>query len=165
MAKKKPATRPRTTKPVVKRKAVAAKTAAFKPQRSTSDKKFRLQQQIQSLQKQVQDLDQGLVAELKTKLEDARKVVSILEAELATLSGRPASEPKAKRTRRPSITDEYLQPQVLAVMAKHGHEGMNARQLAKHLHQDAVRIRKFIADNSKLLKRTGQGAGTKFFLT
>ncbi len=164
MAKNKPATKLKTIKPVVKRKAVAAKTAAIKPQRSTSDKKFRLQQQIQALQKQVQDLDQEAIIELKTKLADAKKVVSILEAELATLFGKPASEPKTKRTRRPSIMDEHLQPQLLAVMAKHGHEGMNARQLAKHLHQDAIRIRKFIADNTKLLKRTGQGAGTKFFL-
>lgn len=91
-------------------------------------------------------------------------MVSILEAELATLTGRSTGKPKAKRTRRPSITDEHLQPQLSAVMAKHGREGMNARQLAEHLHQDAIRIRKFIADNGKLLKRTGSGAGTKFFL-
>ena len=50
-------------------------------------------------------------------------------------------------------------------MAKHGREGMNARQLAEYLHQDAIRIRKFIKDNGKLLKKTGAGAGTKFFLS
>ena len=49
-------------------------------------------------------------------------------------------------------------------MAKNGKEGMNARQLADHLHQDAIRVRKFIKDNPKLLKKTGAGAGTKFFL-
>ena len=56
------------------------------------------------------------------------------------------------------------QPQLLAVMAKNGREGLNARQIAEHLHQDAIRVRKFIADNPKLLKKTGKGAGTKFFL-
>ena len=49
-------------------------------------------------------------------------------------------------------------------MAKHGKEGLNARQLSEHLHQDAIRVRKFIKDNVKLLKKTGAGAGTKFFL-
>ena len=112
----------------------------------------------------MQDLDQEAIAELKSKLADAKKVVSALEAELATFTGKPAGEPKAKRVRRPSITDEHLQPQLLALMAKHGREGMNARQLSEHLHQDAIRIRKFIKDNSKLLKKTGNGAGTKFFL-
>ncbi len=53
---------------------------------------------------------------------------------------------------------------LLAVMAKSGREGMNARQIAEQLHQDAIRVRKFIADNPKLLKKTGKGAGTKFFL-
>ena len=82
----------------------------------------------------------------------------------ANASGEAAGETKVKRIRRPSITDEHLQPQLLAVMAKNGREGMNARQIAELLHQDAIRVRKFIADNPKLLKKTGNGAGTKFFL-
>ena len=166
MAKKTPAAKLKTTKPAAKRKvATAVKAAPANETTTSSDKKLTLQQQIEALQKQVQDLDQEAVAELKSKLADAKKVVSTLEAELATLTGKPTGEPKAKRVRRPSITDEHLQPQLLAVMAKHGREGMNARQLAEHLHQDAIRIRKFIADNGKLLKRTGNGAGTKFFLS
>lgn len=164
MAKKTPATKQKTTKPVVKRKAVGAKAAFAKQPATSSDKKLTLQQQIKALQKQVQDLDQEAIAELKSKLADAKKVVSTLELELATLTGKPPGEPKTKRVRRPSIADEHLQPQLLAVMAKHGREGLNARQLAEYLHQDAIRIRKFIADNSNLLKRTGNGAGTKFFL-
>ena len=131
---------------------------------SAKDKKLTLQQQIEALQKQMQDLDQEAIHELKLKLSDAKKVVTTLEDELAQLTGKSAGEPKAKRIRRPSITDEHLQPQILAVMAKHGKEGLNARQLSEHLHQDAIRIRKFIKDNGKLLKKTGAGAGTKFFL-
>ena len=131
---------------------------------SAKDKKLTLQQQIEALQKQMQDLDQEAIHELKLKLSDAKKAVSTLEDELASLTGKPAGEAKVKRTRRPSIADEHLQPQILAVMAKHGKEGMNARQLSEHLHQDAIRVRKFIKDNAKLLKKTGNGAGTKFFL-
>ena len=131
---------------------------------SAKDKKLTLQQQIEALQKQMEALDQESIHELKLKLSDARKVVTSLEAELEHLTGKPAGETKTKRVRRPSITDEHLQPQLLAVMAKNGREGMNARQLAEHLHQDAIRVRKFIKDNPKLLKKTGAGAGTKFFL-
>ncbi len=49
-------------------------------------------------------------------------------------------------------------------MANFGKEGMNAKQMAEKLHQDAIRVRKYIKDNPKALKRTGSGPGTKFFL-
>ena len=65
---------------------------------------------------------------------------------------------------RPSITDEALQGQLINVMAKFGKEGMNAKQLAEKLNQDAMRVRKFIGANPKTLKRQGSGPGTKFFL-
>lgn len=166
MAKKTPAAKPKTVKPAAKRKAVAVVGAVPTKQKETSsDKKLTIQQQIEALQKQMHDLDQEAVAELKSRLSDARKLVVQLEEELAQLTGKAAGGPKVRRVRRPSITDEHLQPQLLAVMAKHGREGINARQLAEYLHQDAIRVRKFIADNGKLLKRTGNGAGTKFFLS
>ncbi len=109
-------------------------------------------------------LDQEAIHELKLKLSDARKLVVELEDELATLTGKPTGETKAKRTRRPSIADDALQDQILKVMANFGQSGLNAKQLAEKLHQDAIRVRKFITDNPKVLKRQGSGPGTKFFL-
>ena len=131
---------------------------------TAKDKKLSIQQQIQELQKQMQNLDQEAVHELKLKLSDARKVVTNLELELEELTGRPVGLPKVRRERRPSITDEALQGQIIKVMAQFGTEGMNAKQLAERLNQDALRVRKFIKDNPKALKRTGGGPGTKFFL-
>ena len=132
---------------------------------SSKDKKHSLQQQIEALQKQMEALDQEAIHELKLKLSDARKLVSELEDELATLTGKPAAgETKVKRTRRPSIADDALQDQILKVMAHHGQEGMNAKQLAEKLNQDALRVRKFISANPKVLKRQGSGPGTRFFL-
>ncbi len=128
------------------------------------DKKSALQQQIEALQKQMQELDQEAIHDLKLKISDARKLVVNLEEELAQLTGRTIGAHKIRRERRPSISDEALQDQLLKVMANHGKEGMNAKQLAEKLHQDALRIRKFIASNPKILKRTGSGPGTKFFL-
>ena len=112
----------------------------------------------------MQDLDQEAIHDLKLRLSDARKVVTNLEHELAELTGKPVLETKVRRERRPSINDDALKDQLLKVMANFGQEGMNAKQLADKLHQDALRIRKFIKDNPKALKRTGSGPGTKFFL-
>lgn len=131
---------------------------------SATDKKLSLQQQIDVLQKQVEALNQETIHELKLKLADARKLVLQLEDELATLTGKPAGEPKTKRIRRASIADDALQDQILKVMAHQGQSGMNAKQLATKLNQDAFRIRKFISSNPKVLKRQGSGPGTKFFL-
>lgn len=130
---------------------------------TAQEKKAALSKQIESLQQQMEALDQEAIHELKLKLSDARKVVSDLEGQLAALTGH-ASPSKVRRARRPAIADEALQPQLLKVMANFGKEGMNAKQLAEKLNQDALRIRKFITANPKVLKRQGSGPGTKFFL-
>ncbi len=132
---------------------------------SATDKKASLQKQIEALQGQIEALNEEAVHELKLKLSDARKLVRDLEDQLAQLTGKSGGDaPKTRRERRPSITDDALEPQLLKVMANFGQEGMNARQMAEKLHQDPLRVRKFIAANPKLLKRQGAGAGTKFFL-
>lgn len=120
---------------------------------------------IEELQKQIVQLKDEAVNEVKQKLAEARRTVAALEDELSSLTGKPAaSETRTRRTRRPSISDEALQPQVLKVMAQHGKEGLNAKQLAEKLNQDALRVRKFIKENGKVLKRQGSGPGTKFYL-
>ena len=132
---------------------------------TAQDKRNALQKQIETLQGQMETLNQEVVHEVKLKLSDARKVVQTLEEDLARLTGKPAtSEPKARRARRASITDDALQDQMLKVMANFGKEGMNAKQLADRLNQDPIRVRKFIKDNPKLLKRQGAGPGTRFYL-
>lgn len=131
---------------------------------SAADKKSVLQKQIEALTAQMHALDQEAVHELKLKLSDARKVVTDLEHELEQLTGKSSTGPKARRERRPSIDDASLQDQLLKVMATHGAEGMNAKQMGEKLHQDALRIRKFITANPKILKRQGKGPGTRFFL-
>ncbi len=131
---------------------------------TAQEKKTALTKQIETLQKQVEALDQEAVHELKLKISDARKVVKDLESQLEELTEVAPASGRARRTRRPAITDEALQPQLLKVMAQHGKEGMNAKQLAEKLNQDALRIRKFITANPKVLKRQGAGPGTKFFL-
>lgn len=119
---------------------------------------------IEELQRQIETLKQEAVDELRQKLNEARRVVSDLEDELAGLTGRPSAEGRARRTRRPSIGDEELKGHLLKAMAADGKLGLNAKQLADKVSQDALRIRKFIKDNPKILKRQGSGPGTRFFL-
>lgn len=128
------------------------------------EKKAALTKQIEGLQKQIESLNQEAVQELKLKISDARRVVKDLENQLEDLTGPAPAQGKTRRVSRPAITDEALQPQLLKVMAQHGKEGMNAKQMAEKLNQDALRIRKFITANPKVLKRQGAGPGTKFFL-
>ncbi len=131
---------------------------------SATEKKSVLQKQIEALTAQMHALDAEAVHELKLKLSDARKVVTDLEHELEQLTGKSSAGSKVRRERRPSITDDALKDQLLKVMATHGAEGMNAKQMGEKLHQDALRIRKFITANPKILKRQGKGPGTRFFL-
>ena len=132
---------------------------------SAKDKRSSIQKQIDALKEQMAALDQESIHELKLKLSDAKKIVRDLEEELEALTGKPSSStPKVRRPRTPSISDDILKDQVIKVMALHGKEGMNAKQLAEKLELDPIRIRKYIKDNPKALKRTGNAAATKFFL-
>ena len=123
-------------------------------------------QKIETLQAQIAQLQQEEVHQVKLRLSDARAVVADLEGQLAELTGQDggATRTKTRRARRPSITDAALQDQILKVMAANGKTGMNAKQLADKLNQDALRVRKFISANPKVLKRAGVGPSTKFFL-
>lgn len=152
-----------TTRAALK-KAVVAKTKVAKALLPTGTKAY-IQKQIDALQVQMEALNQKAVHELKLKISDARRVVTDLEHELEQLTGKPSSAaPKQRRPRTPSITDEALKDQVSKVMTSSGTDGMNAKQLADKLHQDPIRIRKFIASSPKLLKREGKAAATKFYL-
>ena len=111
---------------------------------------------IEELQRQIETLKQEAVDELRQKLTEARRVVAELENELADLTGRAPAEGRVRRVRRPSIGDDELKGHLL--------KAMYAKQLADKIDQDALRIRKFIKDNPKVLKRQGSGPGTKFFL-
>jgi len=123
-------------------------------------------QQIEQLEEQISKLKNGALAELKAKLAEAIKNVATLEKELAELTGQPtaASATAPRRTRRPSITDDELKPQVLKAMAQQGTNGLNAKEIATCVGQDPLRVRKFIAANPSVLKRQGAGPGTLFFL-
>jgi len=129
------------------------------------------QQEIEELKRRLDTLRDQAEDELRQRLAEARQVVAELERELSEVTGRPsASEikaqtaPRATRTRRPSISDEELKTLVLQVLANAGPHGINAKQIATALNQTPVRIRQFVAANPTVLKRTGSGPGTKFFL-
>ena len=132
---------------------------------SAADQMAELDRQIEALNKKKGEFRQAAIHEQGLRVSDAKQALKVEEAKLAELTGKPANEgPKQRRERRPSITDDALQHQLLKVLANHGKEGLNAKQLADKMNIDPIRVRKFIKDHPKALKRTGQAAGTKFFL-
>ena len=129
------------------------------------------QQEIDELKRRLETLREQAEDEIRRKLAEARQVVADLERELSEVTGRPSAseikalaEPKKRRIRRPSISDEELNTQVLQILAVAGPHGINAKQIATALNQTPARIRQFIGANPKALRRTGSGPGTKFFL-
>jgi hypothetical protein len=122
---------------------------------------------IQELQAQIEQLKQAAIEEVKQKLTEARQEVVRLERELEELTGKvaaPAATPDRKRTRRETITDEELEKRMLAVVSKQGQYGINATQIADGVNQNPVRVREYLKAKPAVLKRQGQGPGTKFFL-
>ena len=127
-------------------------------------------EQIEQLKKRIEALKEEGEVELRRKLAAARLVVEDLERQLSNLTGRPSAtevrmkEKAGKRIRRPSISDEELKAEVLKAVALHGQNGINAKAIGEHIGQDGARVRKFLKDNPKVLKRVGAGPGTKFYL-
>ena len=163
MAKSKPVAEKKKAPQPIKRKVVAAKAPApaKKPSGPTAAQQIAaIDEQIAALEAKKATFKEQAIQELKARILEANKVVRELENKL----GENVGARKARRERRPSITDEALIPQVHAAMSKFGGEGLNAKQLAERLNQDALRVRKFISSNPKLLKRHGKGPRTKFFL-
>ena len=162
MAKKSSIAQKKAPQPV-KRKVVAAKATApiKKPSGPTAAQQIAaIDEQIRALEAKKSTYKEQAVQELEARIAEANKVVRELENRLGEKTG----VSKTRRTRRPSITDEALIPQIHAAMSKFGGEGLNAKQLAERLNQDPLRVRKFIATNPKMLKREGKGPGTRFFL-
>jgi hypothetical protein len=122
-------------------------------------------QEIEQLKKRLEVLQEGAEAELRQKLKEARKVVTDLEMQLSEVTGRPSATmiQASDRKRWPAITDEQLEVMILFLLQKEGQEGINAKTIASKLNQNPVRIRGFIKNHPKVLKRVGSGPGTKFF--
>ena len=150
-----------TTQSSAEKKATDQKPSTV----SIADQLADIDRQMEALQARKLSLNQSAIHEQKLKIADIRKQLAEEEGKLDILTGRPASAlRKPRRARTPSITDEALKGQVIKVMAEHGKEGMNAIQLAERLNQSPIRVRKYIKENPKALKRQGNGPGTKFFL-
>ena len=126
---------------------------------SITDEIAKLTKRLAQLQDEAEDV-------LRQKLKEARAVVTDLEMQLSEITGRPSASmiQASDRKRWPAITDEQLEVMVLFLLQKEGQDWMNAKTIAERLKQNPVRIRGFIKDHPKLLKRVGSGPGTRFFV-
>jgi hypothetical protein len=123
-------------------------------------------EQYQALLNQAEKFKTAAIEEAKTAVTEARKVLAEKEAFLRSLTGE-TSLAKAKgerKARAKSVTDAELKPEILKVMAAHGLKGLNATEIGAQIGQAALRVNKFIANNSGLFKKTGEKRSTKYFL-
>jgi chromosome segregation ATPase len=122
-------------------------------------------QEIEQLKKRLAQLEEQAEDVIREKLKEARKVVTDLEMQLSEITGRPSATmiQASDRKRWPAITDEQLEVMVLFLLQKEGQDGLNAKTIAERLKQNPVRIRGFIKNHPKVLKRVGSGPGTRFF--
>jgi hypothetical protein len=122
--------------------------------------------EVQELKRRLAVLYERAEGELRQKLKEARAVVADLEMQLSEVTGRPsATQIKASDPKRwAPITDAQLEVQILFVLQKEGGQGMNATTIAERLNQNPGRVRKFIKDNPKILKRVGTGPRTRYFV-
>jgi predicted nuclease with TOPRIM domain len=123
------------------------------------------QQEIEQLRRRLEILEEEAESELRQRLKEARAAVTDLEFQLSEITGRPSgSQVRAADSKRwPPITDEQLEVQILFVLQKEGENGLNAKTIAERLSQNPVRIRTWIKEHPKAVKREGAGPGTKFF--
>ena len=120
------------------------------------------QQEIQQLQKRLEQLQEQAEDVLRQKLKEARAVVTDLEMQLSEITGRPtATQIKVVKGFAP-LTDEDLEVQILFVVQKAGADGINGAEIARQLNQDPQRIRRWIRNNPGKLRREGKGPGTRF---
>ena len=129
------------------------------PATSTAEEIAHLTKRLELLQEQAEN-------ELRQKLKDARAVVTDLEMQLSSITGRPsatmikAADPK----RWAPVTDEQLEVMILFLLQKEGQGGMNGKTIGERLNQSPLRIRQWIKKYPTVLKRVGSGPGTKFFV-
>ncbi len=91
-------------------------------------------------------------------------MVTDLEMQLSEITGRAtAAQIKAAKGFSP-LTDEQLEVQILFVVQKSNHDGINATEIARQLNQDPVRIRGWMRNNPGKLRRGGAGIGTRWFV-
>jgi len=122
------------------------------------------QQEIAALTKRLAQLQDQAEEQLRQRLKEARAVVTDLEMQLSEITGRPtATQIKAVNGFAP-ITDDQLEVMILLLLQQNGAEGMNAKSIASKLNQNPVRIRQWVKNHPKVLKRVGKGPRTRFFV-
>ncbi len=122
-------------------------------------------EEIAQLTKRLEVLQEQAEDEIRQRLKEARAVVTDLEMQLSEITGRPSATmiKAADPIRWAPVTDEQLEVMILFLLQKDGEAGMNAKTIAGKLNQNPVRIRQWIQNHSKALKRIGKGPATRFF--
>jgi uncharacterized coiled-coil protein SlyX len=117
-------------------------------------------EEIQKLEERIAELRQKALDELRVEIAEARKVLSDLEAQYESMSGKTAKA----TTPRVRLKDIEIQTGILSLLANDGEEGMSGNAIAKALGIGYPRITRYFKENPKEFKKTGAGKQTRYFL-
>ncbi len=117
--------------------------------------------QISELQTRIQQLRISHVAELKEKLQEAKRTVACLEAELAKVTGQtPPVETAVRRTR---TSPEDIRARVLKALAATP-TGLSQKKIAEATGLNYTTVMIFLKKNPKDFKTTGSLKNKRYFL-
>ena len=117
--------------------------------------------QISELQARIQQLRISHVAELKEKLQEAKRTVACLEAELAKVTGQaPPVETAARRAR---TSPEDIRARVLKALASTP-TGLSQKGIAEATGLNYTTVMIFLKKNLKDFKTTGSLKSKRYFL-
>jgi hypothetical protein len=113
--------------------------------------------QIVELEAKLQELKAAQIEELQERLRDARKVVRDLEQEIESLSGKPASGAKRKRTSSEEVRDK------INSVLKNAKDGLSQKEISEKSGINYQTTALFLRKNQKEFRTTGEYKSRRYF--
>ena len=119
--------------------------------------------QIKELESKIQQLRVSQLSELKEKLQEAILTVATLEAEIAKLTGKPASAGVVIRQTRTRTNPADIRARVLKALAETP-TGLSPKEISDSTGINYQTVAMFLKKNLKDFKFTGSLKSKRYFL-
>src|SRR5437870_565451 len=114
--------------------------------------------QIVELEAKLQELKTAQIEELQERLREARKVVRDLEQEIESLSGKPVSHAKRKRTSSAEVRDK------IHSVLKNAKDGLSQKEISEKSGINYQTTALFLRTNQKEFRTTGKFKSKRYFI-
>jgi len=117
-----------------------------------------VESQIQELEQKLQQLKAAQIEELQERLREARKVVRDLEQEIESLSGKPGSHGKRKRTSSTEVE------QKIHSVLENAKDGLSQKEISEKSGLKYGTVVFFLRKNRQQFRTTGKFKSRRYFL-